>query len=133
MNIKQTLYAQSFAFQKGGVESDPLFTKGGKPAFIGFPTSPDGAIALSSSQLTVEGSFDGTHWFTVNDFTGVPVKIMVRAAQEVIPAPSSVETSPAILPVRDGLFAEGIQMIRFRGNRPEEDLRKCQLFREQSG
>lgn len=103
---------QVSVIKKSEREGRPLYTNGARVRGIGFPTDKAGRIILGAGTVSFEASIDGSHWFTMNDFSGAPVRLVVKAAQNVIPPAGSLATSPAFLPIRDPQLFEGMVMIR---------------------
>lgn len=122
-------FKKTATLTKGGAEAQSIFTGGAKIRSLGLPTRDDGSIDLNSTNLTFEASYDGAHWFTLNDFTGTPLTISTRVTQKVV-SNVGLDTAPAVLPIREPVLFEGIVMIRPVGNRPEDADRLIDFYHE---
>lgn len=115
--------------KKGETEGSPVYTRGGKIRFVGFPTTPTGSIALTGKVINFEGSYDGKAFFSLLDYRGIPVYILPKGAQGVIPA-NGLAPAPVNLPVQDAILFEGIQFIRPVANLAEAEERRIDFYYE---
>lgn len=126
--MEKKYFRQSQIIPKNDSLSKPFYTAGASIHFLILPTYPEtGIVSLEGTELTVEGSFDGSLWFSVNDFNGAPLRISTRVAQTVGHIPSGLDAAPAVLPIRQPELFTGIQMVAFRSNRIESEDRRIDI------
>jgi hypothetical protein len=103
--------------RKADLVSEPIYTGGASLRFVGWPTNVrDGTIDLDGSAVQFEGSFNGSEWFSVNDYGGAPISILAKVSQNAHHAAGGLDLAPACLPIRDPQLFKGIQMLRIRAN-----------------
>lgn len=124
------LQKQTSVIPRNEKEGRPIFTKGGRVRFLGLPVDSAGNVVLNTPQLSFQGSFDGSLWFTINDSAGRPVEVTTRAVQKVIHRDSGLAAAPANLPIGDSGLFEGIQMLRPVGNVAEKEERSIEFYFE---
>lgn len=108
--MKTKFYKISSVIRKGENQGVPIYSEGAPVRFLGLPVTENGQPAMGGT-MSFEGSFDGTHWFTINDSGGNRLNISPRALQQVIPE-NGLKPAPAILPISNSSLFQGIQMIR---------------------
>lgn len=115
---------------KGMLEGKPVFTGGSAVRFVGLPTTPEGAVNLSSQYIVFKAGFGGDAWFYVLDYSGKVLQVSTRVAQNVPHIPSGLAAAPSLLPVREpGLF-EGIQVLIPVLNQVEDEEKSIDIYFE---
>ncbi len=119
---------------KGSKESTPLFLGGSKIRTLGLPVDENGSVNFSGSALSFFGTYDGPHWFSLNDVTGKTLVVSTRVQQNYITAPSALASAPAMVPLSlpNAALFEGVLTVILISNVIESADRSIDVYTEGS-
>jgi hypothetical protein len=119
--------------KKGQRESGGVYSAGRRLRFIGYPTDKNGKVAMTGAGISFQGMLraNPVEWFSVNDYSGKPLRITTNVGQLVTTPPGTPGPFPAVLPVgADGSLLVGIQMLILVSDSVEADDRSLDLYFE---